>query len=65
MTVAELIEKLKEFPADMPVCRYDGELRRLDEVEWVGIMADVAGTCVVVHPYQPSTKNPEEWITRA
>jgi hypothetical protein len=65
MTVSELIEKLAEFPPDMPVCFYDGELLRLEEVEWVGLMADNAGSCVVAHPYQPSTKNAEEWITRA
>jgi hypothetical protein len=64
MTIEELIEKLKEFPADMPVLHYDDEALELHEVEWVGIMADHRGqNGIVMHHFKPSSEG--EWVTRA
>lgn len=66
MTVVELIEKLAEYPPDMPVYCYEDGVNELFEIEWVGEMAEqikegVAG--VVVHHSQPSETG--EWIARA
>jgi hypothetical protein len=64
MTVEELIEKLKEFPPDMPVLHYDDEIIMLKLVTWVGEMSDKEVSGVVIHNYQPSTQG-GDWLTHA
>jgi len=63
MTVAEIIEKLKEFPADMPVLQYDDENLILNDIEWVGEMGNEKVAGVVIHGFQPSGLG--DWIVRA
>lgn len=66
MTVVELIEKLCEYPPDLPVYCYKDGVIELFDVEWVGEMAEQAeggAAGVVIHHSQPSSKG--EWITCA
>lgn len=63
MTVAELIEKLQEYPPDMPVFTWDSENLILNEAKWVGEMGNGEIAGVAIHNYDPAEYG--EWTVCA